>query len=303
MSRYGETQAASQPQTQTQTQTPTLWSNVHDAAGLAMSVGTNWVAEGIRALGYNEQESVEANVRRLTDVVESANAALDSPEGVALKQELSDLLAELVEVSRPAARKATDVAIEGLTKLSSTGVRIVNTALNELPPVFLVNELSNLGVAAAQAGETAAKLSATGMEAWSKVSAQKARAQSLFARAQAMLAAGLARARQSVDARGQAILSSSSSSSPTAKEQTGGKRQLTRQRRQRKRQGQVLSRRIQASYAQFMGGRPAPASGMAGGKRSGNRQRTRTRKPKPTTPEPLSFLDTFVQNNHFRDLY
>ena len=163
---------------------PTITSNIVNTGKLLSSVATNLVAEGIEsateAVGVDPNKSVQDNINEIGDKVANINTALDSPEGQQLKAETSELLANSIDILDPSIKKAENIANDALLKLSDTGTGILVTAANELPPIFLINELSKFGTAAAQAGEGIAELTTTGTQALKNLEEQKRKAETIW---------------------------------------------------------------------------------------------------------------------------
>ena len=163
---------------------PTLMSNLEASGNLVASEASNLAAKGIQstaeAFGIDPNISVQDNINEIGDKVENISAALDSPEGEKLKEETGKLLADSLEVLEPSIKKAENIAKDSLVKLGDTGTGILVTALNELPPIFFLNEMSKFGTAAAQAGEAVAELTTTGTQAIESLEEQKRKASSLW---------------------------------------------------------------------------------------------------------------------------
>lgn len=163
---------------------PTITSNIVNTGKLLSSVATNLAAQGIQsateAVGVDPNKSVQDNINELGDKVANINTALDSPEGQQLKAETSELLANSIDILDPSIKKAENIANDALLKLSDTGTGILVTAANELPPIFLINELSKFGTAAAQAGEGIAELTTTGTQALKNLEEQKRKAETIW---------------------------------------------------------------------------------------------------------------------------
>jgi hypothetical protein len=165
---------------------PTVMSNVEDAGQLAVSALSNVAAEGLQsaaeAIGVDPNQSIEGNIKQMGDKVEDINNALNSPEGEQLKEETGKLLADSIKVLEPSIKEAENIAKESLVKLGDTGTGILVTAMNEIPPIFLINEMSKFGTAAVQAGEAVAELTTTGTQAIESLEEQKRKASSLWER-------------------------------------------------------------------------------------------------------------------------
>jgi len=163
---------------------PTVMSNLEASGNLLMSETSNLAAKGIQstaeAFGIDPNISVQDNINEIGDKVENISAALDSPEGEQLKAETGKLLADSLEVLEPSIKKAENIAKDSLVKLGDTGTGILVTAMNEIPPIFLINEMSKFGTAAAQAGEAVAELTTTGTQAIENLEEQKRKASSLW---------------------------------------------------------------------------------------------------------------------------
>jgi hypothetical protein len=163
---------------------PTITSNIVNTGKLLSSVATNLAAQGIQsaaeAVGVDPNKSVQDNINEIGDKVANINTALDSPEGQQLKAETSELLANSIDILDPSIKKAENIANDALLKLSDTGTGILVTAANELPPIFLMNELSKFGTAAAQAGEGIAELTTTGTQALKNLEEQKRKAETIW---------------------------------------------------------------------------------------------------------------------------
>lgn len=166
---------------------PTVIENLKDIGNLGVSLATNIVADGInstaKSLNIDPNKSASETVYEISKSAEKIVDVLNSPEGEQLKKEASKVLAESIDIAKPSIEKGEEIVVDGMKKLADTGTSIVMTALNELPPIFLVNELSKFGTAAAQAGETVAELTKTGAEAVESLQEQKKKAESLWGRA------------------------------------------------------------------------------------------------------------------------
>ena len=164
--------------------TPTLSDNLESAGNLAVSTITNLTANGINAvgktMGIDPTKPANETIKEVTNNLENVVDVLKSPEGEKLKQEASELLSESLDIVKPSIEKGQEILDKGVKKLADTGTGIVVTALNEIPPVFLLNELSKFGTAGAQAGETVAELTTVGADAIKNLESQKARAESIW---------------------------------------------------------------------------------------------------------------------------
>ena len=170
---------------------PSITSNIVNTGKLLSSVATNLAAQGIQsaaeAVGVDPTKSVQDNINEIGDKVENINTALDSPEGQQLKAETSELLANSIDILDPSIKKAENIANDSLLKLSDTGTGMLVTALNELPPIFLMSELSKFGTAAAQAGEGIAELTTTGTQALKNLEEQKRKAEIIWERGKTLV--------------------------------------------------------------------------------------------------------------------
>jgi hypothetical protein len=175
----------------TKVKTPTMSDNLEDVSNLAASAVTNVVADGIgklsESVGLDPNKSVNETVKDMSNSIGNVVDALNSPEGERLKKEASELLSESLDIAKPSIEKGQEILAEGVKKIANTGNSIVMTALNEIPPVFLLNELSKFGTAAAQAGETVAELTTTGAEAVESLENQKKKAESLLSNFKSVL--------------------------------------------------------------------------------------------------------------------
>ena len=165
---------------------PTLMSNLEDSGNLLMSETSNLAAKGIQStaetLGIDPNISAQDNINKIGDNLENISEALNSPEGEKLKEETSKLLADSLEVLEPSIKKAENIAKDSLIKLGNTGTGILVTAMNAIPPIFLISETSKFATAAAQAGEAVAELTTTGTEAIEKMEGKKKEWNSLWER-------------------------------------------------------------------------------------------------------------------------
>jgi hypothetical protein len=194
---------------------PTLMSNLKDAGQLAMSEASNLAAKGIQkvgeSIGIDPNISIQDNMNEIGDKIGNVNDALNSRQGEELKQEASELFANSVDILKPSIEKAENIAKDGLVKLGETGTSMFVTAMNELPPIFAISEGAKAITAAAQAGETIAKLTTTGTEAIKNLEDQKRKAESIWGKikgfANNYVSDGLAVAQESVNKEGQNITS------------------------------------------------------------------------------------------------
>ena len=200
---------------------PTVMYNVKNAGQLAVSALSNVAAEGLQsaaeAIGVDPNQSIESNIKQMGDKVEDINNALNSPEGEKLKEETGELLADSLKVLEPSIKNAENIAKRSLIKLGDTGTGILVTAMNAIPPIFLINEMSKFGTAAAQAGEAVAELTTTGTQAIENLEAQKRKASSLWEKGTTLfnnfstninknVADRIASAQDSVDKKGKDII-------------------------------------------------------------------------------------------------
>ena len=168
-------------------------------------------------MGLDPNKSASESISDLGESATKIVDALNSPEGEKLQEKSRELLANGVEIIKPSIDKVIDIAEEKGPKLAKTLSKTVITAFNELPPVFLVNELSNLGTAAAQTGEAIAELTTTGAEAAKKLEAEKDKYMSLIDEAKSVFSnisqginkgtsEGIKYLQDKVDKQGKAIL-------------------------------------------------------------------------------------------------
>jgi hypothetical protein len=188
---------------------PTLQQTAETMGNVAVSAATNLAADGVQRvashLGIDPSKPAKETVAMVTQNVHNAVAALDTPEGQQLKEDTGALLADAVDVLKPSVEKGQEILAEGMTKLAHTGTSIAVTAANELPPVFLVNELSKFGTAAAQAGETVAKLTETAAEAGGHLEEKREEAESLWTRTKRLFGSMLEGVQSEVDRYGQQV--------------------------------------------------------------------------------------------------
>jgi hypothetical protein len=155
---------------------PTFSSNMAAAKNVAMAAATNVIADGIYSvankLGIDPKKPAEQTIHEVGNSMQKLVAVLKSPEGEQLKQNASEVLLEGVEVAEPSINKMKEIAKEAIVDLTKTGTSAGVAALNELPPVFLVNEASKLGTAAVQAGKAVADLTTTGATAYKDMEPQ-----------------------------------------------------------------------------------------------------------------------------------
>ena len=175
------------PTKETPTETvPTLYSNAVAIGNVASSAVANAARTGINSAaefsGIDPLKTPQANFNIIGDEIQKVTSALNTPEGEKLKDETGKLLAESLDVLEPSIEKAEDIAKDGLVKLGATGTSMAVTALNEIPPVFVLNEASKAATALFQAGETVAKLTTTGAEAVKNVGAKSGQFSSLLTR-------------------------------------------------------------------------------------------------------------------------
>jgi hypothetical protein len=163
---------------------PTLGENIEDVGNLAVSAVTNVAADGINnvaeSLGIDPHKAASETIKEIGDKIENVVNVLKSPQGEKIKEEASELISESIDILKPSIEKGQQILEDGIKKLANTGTGIVMTALNEIPPIFLINEASKFATAATQAGETVAELTTTGAEALEKVENQKNKATSLW---------------------------------------------------------------------------------------------------------------------------
>ena len=91
-------------------------------------------------------------------------SALNTRQGKELEENIGKLGKGVAESLEPMINKMVDIAKKKVPEITELGSKTIITALNELPPVFAVNELSNLVSTASKVGETVAETVAVGAE-------------------------------------------------------------------------------------------------------------------------------------------
>jgi ABC-type transporter Mla subunit MlaD len=155
-------------------------SNMYKISNLVVSAIATAVANNIQSIGtkygINPNKPASETIKELSDNVTKIKNALNSPEGENLKKELGELIADNFDVIKPSITEAEEILLEGINKVSKTINGIISTALNEIPPIFALTEMSKFATAAAQTGEAFTKLTTTGVNVLSDIQKNKDKA-------------------------------------------------------------------------------------------------------------------------------
>ena len=173
---------------------PNLSTNVSKATDL-ISSATSVVADKTldkvgelgKSIGIDPEKGVQDNIAHISDLTGEVVDVLNSPEGEKLKQEASQLAAEIVDISAPSVEKATEILSESVHKLTKSGTEAVINAAGLIPPIQVANELSKLATVGAQAGQAVSELTTTGAEAVENLQEQKEKASSIYNRFRSLL--------------------------------------------------------------------------------------------------------------------
>lgn len=152
---------------------PSLSTNVEAIENLAASIIAN-IAKRIlnkfaSVFGVDPSKTPQENIAELKQKFSNINAALQTPEGQQLKQEMSQLLVESLEILKPSIEKGEIIASEGIQKITRTIYNMIIELLSAFPPATALFEISQLAAAGAQTGATIAKLTTTGTEAYNEL--------------------------------------------------------------------------------------------------------------------------------------
>lgn len=152
---------------------PSLSNNVEAIENLTASIIAN-IAKRIlnkfaSVFGVDPSKTPQQNIAELKQKFSNINAALQTPEGQQLKQEMSQLLVESLEILKPSIEKGEIIASEGIQKITRTIYNMIIELLSAFPPATALFEISQLAAAGAQTGATIAKLTTTGTEAYNEL--------------------------------------------------------------------------------------------------------------------------------------
>jgi len=251
-----------QEQQQPHQEEPTLLSNINSVVDLGASAANVAIASGIENLaeriGVDTNKSANQIVNQVSEKVGDIVDALNSPEGQELKKDVSELAEEAVEILQPSIEKAEDIALNGVKKLTKTGSSIAMTALNEIPPIFALTELSKAVTAGVQAGETIAELTTTGTEAIKNLEQQKEKANSILEQGRNLLSSFLEKgnkyvantiqgAQDYVDTYGNNIMKNKN------KIQYGGLKEVNNTFQKLNKEAMMVGGRIHKSQMEFLG--------------------------------------------------
>ena len=147
-------------------------SNMEKIANLVVSAIANVVANYIQSIGkeygIDPNKPASETIKELSNYITKIKDALNSPEGQILKKEIGELIADNFDVIKPSIEEAEEILLEGINKVSNTINGIISTAVNEIPPIFALTEMSKFATVAAQTGEAFTKLTETGVNALNK---------------------------------------------------------------------------------------------------------------------------------------
>ena len=246
---------------------PNLSTNVSKATNL-ISSATSVVADKTldkvgelgKSIGIDPEKGVRDNIEHISDLTGEVVDVLNSPEGEKLKEEASQLAAEIVDISAPSVEKATEILSESVDKLTKSGTEAVINAAGLIPPIQVANELSKLATVGAQAGQAVSELTTTGAEAVENLQEQKEKALSIYTQFQKLLNDASSKANEKISG----IIDSA-----TTKVNDYGKMNNTL--KQYRQQATMVGGRVKNSYLDFLNN---------GTKRNNNSNRNKSKRRK-----------------------
>jgi hypothetical protein len=132
-----------------------------------------------KELNVDLNQSSEQVISQIRGKIKGIMDMLNSEQGEALVAELTDLFNESLSVFKPIVYQTLEEFNMALTKELKVLVRIANEAASEIPPVFLLEELSNLFATLVVLLTSVAKIFPPIAEALDKVKNLKAKASNM----------------------------------------------------------------------------------------------------------------------------
>ena len=142
-------------------------SNMEKIENLVVSIISNFVANSIQStgklIGADSNKPASESVKELSDAMTKFVNALNSPEGENIKKEIGQLIAESFDIMKPSIAEGEQIFLDGVQKVSKTIKEMIATAINEIPPIFALTEISKVATATAQTSESMIKLTESGI--------------------------------------------------------------------------------------------------------------------------------------------
>jgi hypothetical protein len=162
---------------------PTLLSNLELIFKLVAVEGNQVIDLFIQNIGkelnIDLNQSSEQVISQIRGKIKGIMDMLNSEQGEALVAELTELFNESLSVFKPIVYQTLEEFNNALTKELKVLVRIANEAASEIPPVFLLEELSNLISTLVILLTSVAKIFPPIAEALDKVKSLKAKASNM----------------------------------------------------------------------------------------------------------------------------
>jgi len=106
-----------------------------------------------KKLGIDPNASANSNIKKLSNKTKLIIDSLNTPEGRDLKNQMNLLFQNILLILEPSLNESIDVLNNNVSKLTASINKIIVSALQEIPPIFVIFEAANFLTASLQTGE------------------------------------------------------------------------------------------------------------------------------------------------------
>jgi ABC-type transporter Mla subunit MlaD len=106
-----------------------------------------------KKLGIDPNTSANSNIKKLSNKTKLIIDSLNTPEGRDLKNQMNLLFQNILLILEPSLNESIDVLNNNVSKLTASINKIIVSALQEIPPIFVIFEAANFLTASLQTGE------------------------------------------------------------------------------------------------------------------------------------------------------